>query len=68
MPNCRRGASLAFLATLSSAIQLKVRFRRMNPKSDPAWNNGFYKHQSDVHAGLRRLAHIMSIMGVSHDL
>ena len=36
-------------------------------KSDPAWNNGFYKHQSDVHVGLRRHAQIWSVMGLCQD-
>ena len=36
-------------------------------KSDPAWNNGFYKHQSDVHVGLRRHAQIWSVMGLCPD-
>jgi len=36
-------------------------------KSDPAWNNGFYKHQSDVHIGLRRHAQIWSVMGLCQD-
>jgi homoserine O-acetyltransferase/O-succinyltransferase len=33
-------------------------------KSDPAWNNGYYQHQSDVHVGLRRHAQIWSVMGL----
>ena len=36
-------------------------------KSDPAWDNGFYKHQSDVHVGLRRHAQIWSVMGLCQD-
>ena len=36
-------------------------------KSDPAWNNGFYKDQSDVHEGLRRHAQIWSVMGLCPD-
>ena len=37
-------------------------------KSDPAWNGGFYNHQSDVHAGLRRHAQIpWSVMGLCPD-
>jgi homoserine O-acetyltransferase len=36
-------------------------------KSDPAWNGGFYKHQSDVHVGLRRHAQIWSVMGLCPD-
>src|SRR5215831_11254546 len=36
-------------------------------KSDPGWNNGFYKHQSDVHVGLRRHAQIWSVMGLCQD-
>ena len=28
-------------------------------KSDPAWDNGFYRHQSDVHVGLRRRADLV---------
>ena len=36
-------------------------------KSDPAWANGFYKHQSDVHVGLRRHAQIWSVMGLCQD-
>jgi homoserine O-acetyltransferase len=33
-------------------------------KSDPAWNNGFYANQADVHVGLRRHAQIWSVMGL----
>ena len=36
-------------------------------KSDPAWNNGYYAHQSDVHVGLRRHAQIWSVMGLCQD-
>jgi homoserine O-acetyltransferase len=36
-------------------------------KSDPAWNNGFYKRQSDVQVGLRRHAQIWSVMGLCPD-
>jgi homoserine O-acetyltransferase len=36
-------------------------------KSDPAWNNGFYKHPSEVHVGLRRHAQIWSVMGLCQD-
>ena len=36
-------------------------------KSDPAWDNGFYRHQSDVHVGLRRHAQIWSVMGLCQD-
>ena len=36
-------------------------------KSDPGWNNGFYKDQSDVHEGLRRHAQIWSVMGLCPD-
>ncbi|MGE3290719.1 MAG: alpha/beta fold hydrolase [Geminicoccaceae bacterium] len=36
-------------------------------KSDPAWQGGFYQHQSDVHVGLRRHAQIWSVMGLCQD-
>jgi homoserine O-acetyltransferase/O-succinyltransferase len=36
-------------------------------KSDPAWNDGFYAHQSDVHVGLRRHAQIWSVMGLCQE-
>ena len=36
-------------------------------KSDPALDNGFYRHQSDVHVGLRRHAQIWSVMGLCQD-
>jgi len=36
-------------------------------KSDPAWNGGFYEHQSDVHVGLRRHAQTWSVMGLCQD-
>jgi homoserine O-acetyltransferase len=34
-------------------------------KSDPAWNGGFYRRSSDVHAGLGRHAEAWSVMGVT---
>ena len=37
-------------------------------KSDPAWKNGFYADQADVHVGLRRHAQIWSVMGLCPDL
>ena len=36
-------------------------------KTDPAWNDGFYEHQSDVHVGLKRHAQIWSVMGVCQE-
>jgi homoserine O-acetyltransferase len=44
-----------------------VRSREDALKSDPAWNNGYYAHQSDVHVGLRRHAQIWSVMGLCQD-
>jgi hypothetical protein len=43
--------------------------RSSNPASEvrPAWDNGFYKHQLDVHVGLRRHAQIWSVMGLCQE-
>ena len=42
-----------FAGTLSEALT-----------SDPAWKNGWYADQADVHEGLRRHAHLWSVMGL----
>ncbi|MCU7944212.1 MAG: alpha/beta fold hydrolase [Candidatus Thiodiazotropha sp. (ex Cardiolucina cf. quadrata)] len=36
--------------------------------SDPAWDNGAYKHANDVSEGLRRMARVFAMMGASHEL
>jgi len=36
--------------------------------SDPAWNNGAYTQSSDVEQGLRRMAQVFAMMGVSPKL
>tara|TARA_R110001583_G_scaffold171120_1_gene324563 strand:+ start:322 stop:1389 length:1068 start_codon:yes stop_codon:yes gene_type:complete len=35
--------------------------------SDPAWNNGAYKTSLEVEGGLRRIAHVFAMMGVSQN-
>ncbi len=42
-----------FGSTLSEAIT-----------SDPAWKNGWYHDQADVHEGMRRHAHLWGVMGL----
>lgn len=42
-----------FAGTLSEALT-----------SDPAWKNGWYSDQADVHEGLRRHAHLWGVMGL----
>lgn len=36
-------------------------------KSDPAWDNGDYDISTDVEEGLRRMAHVFAMMGVSRE-
>lgn len=35
--------------------------------SDPAWNGGDYHQSTDVEEGLRRMAHVFAMMGVSRE-
>lgn len=60
----RRALPFAGTAKTTPHNYLFVRAHEDALKSDPAWNNGFYNHQSDVHLGLKRHAQIWSVMGL----
>jgi homoserine O-acetyltransferase len=60
----KRALPFAGTAKTTPHNDLFVRLHEDALKSDPAWNNGFYKDQSDVHVGLRRHAQTWSVMGL----
>lgn len=60
----KRAAPFAGTAKTTPHDYLFVRAHENALKSDPAWNDGFYKKSSDVAVGLRRHAEIWSVMGL----
>lgn len=63
----KRALPFAGTARTTAHDYIFVRSHEDALKSDPAWNNGFYKNQSDVHVGLRRHAQTWSVMGLCPD-
>ena len=63
----KRALPFAGTATTTAHDFIFVRSHEDALKSDPAWDNGFYQHQSDVHVGLRRHAQTWSVMGLCQD-
>jgi homoserine O-acetyltransferase len=63
----KRALAFAGTAKTTPYNDMFVRSHEDALKSDPGWNNGFYKDQSDVRVGLKRLAQIWSVMGLSPD-
>ena len=61
----RRAAPIAGTARTTPHDRLYVDTFCEMLKSDPAWNNGEYTDSAEVKEGLRRLAHIFALMGVS---
>ena len=59
-----RALPIAGTAKTTPHNGLFVRLHEDALKSDPAWDGGFYRHQSDVRVGLRRHAHLWSVMGL----
>ena len=60
----KRALPFAGTAKTTAHDYIFVRSHEDALKSDPAWNNGFYADQSDVHVGLRRHAQTWSVMGL----
>ena len=60
----KRALPFAGTAKTTPHDYLWVRAHENALKSDPAWNNGFYADQADVHVGLRRHAELWSVMGL----
>jgi homoserine O-acetyltransferase len=63
----KRALPFAGTARTTAHDYLFVRSHENALKSDPAWNDGFYADQSDVHVGLRRHAEVWSVMGLCPD-
>jgi pimeloyl-ACP methyl ester carboxylesterase len=59
----KRAAPFAGTAKTTPHCFMFVRLHEDVIKSDPAWNNGFYKDRLDVQLGLRRHAQVWSVMG-----
>lgn len=62
-----RAAPIAGTAKNTAHCSLYVDVFSEALTSDPAWNNGTYKNSSDVQQGLRRMAHVFAMMGVSQN-
>ncbi|MDT7726545.1 MAG: homoserine O-acetyltransferase/O-succinyltransferase [Actinomycetota bacterium] len=60
----KRALPFAGTAKTTAHDYIFVRSHEDALKSDPAWDGGFYRHQSDVHVGLRRHAQTWSVMGL----
>jgi len=60
----KRALPFAGTAKTTAHDYIFVRSHEDALKSDPAWDGGFYKDQSDVHVGLRRHAQTWSVMGL----
>ena len=60
----KRAVPFAGTAKTTPHDYLWVRAHENAIKSDPAWDGGFYKKQSDVSVGLRRHAEVWSVMGL----
>jgi homoserine O-acetyltransferase len=63
----KRAAPFAGTAKTTPHDYLFVRLHENTLKSDPAWNDGFYEHSSEVHIGLRRHAEVWSVMGLCQE-
>ncbi|WP_214371155.1 alpha/beta fold hydrolase [Pseudonocardia sp. H11422] len=63
----KRALPFAGTAKTTPHDYLFVRSHEEAIKSDPAWDNGFYKDSTDVHVGLRRHAMTWSVMGLSQE-
>lgn len=63
----RRALPFAGTAKTTPHNYIFVRAHEDALKSDPAWNDGFYRGQSDVRLGLKRHAQIWSVMGLSQE-
>jgi homoserine O-acetyltransferase len=63
-----RAAPFAGTAKTTPHDFVFVRLHEDVIKSDPAWNGGFYDEPHAVHVGLRRHAHVWSVMGVTQEL
>ncbi len=59
-----RALPFAGTAKTTPHNRLFVRLHEETLKSDPAWKKGFYERQIDVREGLRRHAHLWSVMGL----
>jgi homoserine O-acetyltransferase len=60
----KRALPFAGTARTTAHDYLFVRSHEDALKSDPAWDNGYYRDQQDVHVGLRRHAQTWSVMGL----
>ena len=60
----KRALPFAGTAKTTPHDYLFVRAHENTLKSDPAWNNGSYRHSSDVTVGLKRHAELWSVMGL----
>src|SRR3982075_2212501 len=64
----KRAAPFAGTAKTTPHCSTFVRLHEDVIKSDPGWNNGFYKTRRDVQLGLRRHAQVWSVMGATQEL
>lgn len=62
-----RAAPFAGTAKTTPHDYLFVRLHENALKSDPAWKDGFYGHQSEVALGLKRHAEVWSVMGLCQE-
>ncbi len=63
----KRAAPIGGTAKTTSHCSLFVDVFCDALKSDPAWNRGDYETSADVEEGLRRLANVFAMMGVSRE-